>query len=362
MSASLPGHRALPESQYDLSTYWGRVRHTAGITDPRTLLVGNAGLEQAKNALAAYKQGRIQSMTPELWRAKKIVDSTLHPDTGEPVFLPFRMSCFVLSNLVVTAGMLTPGLGNRGTIAWQVANQSLNVAINYSNSNKSSPLSWSKIAQSYFLAVTASCSVAVGLNSLVSRLKSLSPSTRLILSRLVPFAAVASAGALNVFLMRGEEMRTGIDVFPAKPKTCPAATPPPATPNEKIQAGGAGGDAEQSDGGGGGEAEEKSLGKSKKAATLAVAETAASRVFNSSPIMVIPPLLLVRLQRTEWLRKSPRWTTPVNLGLILLTSYAALPLALAAFPQRQRVRAESLEQEFHGRGGAGGLVEFNRGI
>jgi hypothetical protein len=52
-------------------------------------------------------------MTPELWKAKKVVDSTLHPDTGEPVFLPFRMSCFVLSNLVVTAGMLTPGLGVR---------------------------------------------------------------------------------------------------------------------------------------------------------------------------------------------------------------------------------------------------------
>ena len=32
-------------------------------------------------------------------------------DTGEPVFLPLRMSCFVMSNLVVTAGMLTPGLG-----------------------------------------------------------------------------------------------------------------------------------------------------------------------------------------------------------------------------------------------------------
>jgi hypothetical protein len=111
MSASLPGSRALPESQYDLNTYWGRVRHTAGITDPRTLFVGRAGLEQAKNLLIAYKQGQIPSMTPELWRAKKIVDSTLHPDTGEPVFLPFRMSCFVLSNLVVTAGMLTPNLG-----------------------------------------------------------------------------------------------------------------------------------------------------------------------------------------------------------------------------------------------------------
>lgn len=35
----------------------------------------------------------------------------LYADTGESVFMPFRMSCYVLSNLVVTAGMLTPGLG-----------------------------------------------------------------------------------------------------------------------------------------------------------------------------------------------------------------------------------------------------------
>ncbi|KAK3682745.1 Tricarboxylate/iron carrier [Podospora appendiculata] len=340
MSSSLPGVRALPDSQYDLSTYWGRVRHTASITDPSTLLIGRAGLEQAKRALISYKTGEINEMTPQLWKAKKIVDSTLHPDTGEPVFLPFRMSCFVLSNLIVTAGMLTPGLSNRGTIAWQVANQSLNVAINYSNSNKSTPLSWSKIAQSYFLAVGASCSVAVGLNSIVPRLKSVSPSTRLILGRLVPFAAVASAGALNVFLMRGEEMRTGIDVFPVlsdKDKAALAAQ-------------------------GKAESEVESLGRSKKAATLAVAETAVSRVLNSSPIMVIPALVLVRLQSTNWLKKNPRYTTPVNLGLILVTSYAVLPLALAAFPQRQKVRADSLEEEFKGRGGDGGLVVFNRGI
>lgn len=35
MSASLPGSRELPASQYDLSTYWGRVRHSADISDPR---------------------------------------------------------------------------------------------------------------------------------------------------------------------------------------------------------------------------------------------------------------------------------------------------------------------------------------
>ncbi len=93
-----------------------------------------------------------------------------------------------------------------------------------------------------------------------------------------------------------------------------------------------------------------------------MAETAVSRVLNSSPIMVIPPLILVRLQRSDWLRKNPRFTMPVNLGLILVTSYAVLPLALAAFPQRQKVKAESLEEEFHGRGGNDGLVVFNRGF
>lgn len=37
-----------------------------------------------------------------------VVDSTIHPDTGEPVFLPFRMSCFVPTNMILVAGMLLP--------------------------------------------------------------------------------------------------------------------------------------------------------------------------------------------------------------------------------------------------------------
>lgn len=75
------------------------------------LLVSNKELERSKEILGKYKKGEIADMSPELWRAKKVVDSTIHPDTGEAVLLPFRMSAFVLTNLVVTAGMLTPGLG-----------------------------------------------------------------------------------------------------------------------------------------------------------------------------------------------------------------------------------------------------------
>lgn len=211
------------------------------------------------------------------------------------------------------------------------------MAINFSNANKSTPLSTQTIIKSYCLAVSASCGVALGLNALVPRLKSLSPSAKILAGRLVPFAAVASAGALNVFLMRGEEIKHGIDVYPV------------LTDEErrKVDTG---------------LLDPKPLGRSKKAATLAVGETALSRVLNSTPIMVLPPLILMRLQRTEWLKQRPKMTMPVNVGLIFATSIFALPLALAAFPQRQAVSADWLEAEFHNRGGKDGLVEFNRGI
>ena len=198
-------------------------------------------------------------------------------------------------------------------------------------------MSTSALVQNYFAAVTASCTVALGLNALVPRLKRLSPGARMTLTRLVPFAAVASAGALNVFLMRGEEIRKGIDVYPVQSDQ---------QKTERERSG----------------KEVASVGKSKKAATLAVGETALSRVFNATPIMVLPPLILVRLQETEWLKQRPRMVLPVNLGLILTTSIFALPLALAVFPQRQAVSAKSLEKEFWDQGGVDGMVEFNRGL
>ena len=45
----------------------------------RTLFVSGSGLDNAKKVVAEYKQGKTKDMTPDLWQAKKIVDSTLHP-------------------------------------------------------------------------------------------------------------------------------------------------------------------------------------------------------------------------------------------------------------------------------------------
>lgn len=190
MASSITGPVPLPDSRFDLSTYWGRVKHCAEISDPTMLLNTSSDIENAKRVVWDYRNGVTGKLTPDFWKSKKILDSALHPDTGETVFLPFRMSSCVLSNLVVTAGMLTPGLGTAGTVFWQVANQSLNVAINISNANKLHPLTTKQIATNYTMAVTASCSVALGLNALVPKLKGLKPNTKMVLGRLVPFAAV----------------------------------------------------------------------------------------------------------------------------------------------------------------------------
>ncbi|KAI3402659.1 fsf1 [Candida oxycetoniae] len=328
MASSISGPVPLPQSKYDLSTYWGRVKHCAQISDPTMLLNSTKDLETAKRIVWDYKNGVTPTITPELWHAKKVLDSALHPDTGETVILPFRMSSCVLSNLVVTAGMLTPNLGTFGTLFWQIANQSLNVAINTANSNKSHPLSTKQVVINYTMAVTASCSVALGLNSLVPRLKNLKPNTRVILGRLVPFAAVVSAGVANVFLMRSEELKKGISVF---------------------------------------DKNGKEVGTSKTAAWYAVGETAASRVINATPIMVIPPLILVRLQRSRFLKgKSKMVETLTNIGLIFVTSLVVLPFALGVFPQRETISVGKLESKFHDlkdkEGGKITELEFNRGM
>ena len=98
--------------------------------------------------------------------------------------------------------------------------------------------------------------------------------------------------------MRGEEIRRGIDVFPTLSAEEKEA-------KEKVQE----------------EQDVRSLGKSRKAATLAVGETALSRVLNSTPIMVLPPLILVRLPGARWLRERPRMVLPVNLGTSSFLSF-----------------------------------------
>lgn len=109
-------------------------------------------------------------------------------------------------NVPIVAGMIyaAPTIGN--IIFWQWVNQSANVAVNYANRNASNSMSNEQIASAYGAAVLTSCSLAIGLGHWAKASKSA------VIPRVVPFVSVATAGALNVLMMRQNEARVGIAV------------------------------------------------------------------------------------------------------------------------------------------------------
>ena len=131
------------------------------------------------------------------------------------------MSAFVPTNLVIVAGMLLPNPSLKSVVFWQVANQSLNVvraalpvlrspdeAVNYSNANKSVPMSTSEVATAYFAATGSSVGIALALSRAVPRLRGLSPAVKALMSRFIPFASVASAGCVNMCVLSRARLKS----------------------------------------------------------------------------------------------------------------------------------------------------------
>ncbi|KAI3351131.1 hypothetical protein L3Q82_005691 [Scortum barcoo] len=196
-------------------SFLGRLRHFIDIIDPSTLFVSEKRLKECIKLLDDYKHGTLPPGVSDLqlWEAQKIKQAIIHPDTGEKIFMPFRMSGYVPF----------------GTPIW--LNQSHNACVNYANRN----------------------ATKVGLNVLIQKANKLSPATRMIIQRLVPFPAVASANICNVGLMRHNELSEGIDVLDN---------------NGNV------------------------VGSSKIAARHAITETAFTRVVLPMPIFVLPPIIM----------------------------------------------------------------------
>merc|ERR1719373_474118 len=85
------------------------------------------------------------------------------------------------------------------TVLAQWLNQTYNVINNYVN-RSGATVDWSALLQSYGLAVTASCSIALGASKLIEAVPALQ-----MFGPFVPYLAVISAGTANVSFTRMEE-------------------------------------------------------------------------------------------------------------------------------------------------------------
>jgi tricarboxylate carrier len=237
-----------------------------------------------------------------LWAAKQKYDSAFHPQTGEKVFLPGRMSFQVFGNMSITGCMLIFYKSAPAVIFWQFANQSFNAIVNYSNRNASVGVSNEQLGKAYVAATSASVFTALALNKAVASSPVLSAG---IIGRFVPLVAVAAANCINIPLMRQREVNEGIGI--------------------SLEDG-------------------TEVGSSTAAAKEALMQVIPSRVAMAVPALFFPPLIMAKLERTSSFIRNPWLKAPATLLLTGICLTFSTPLCCALFPQKAAISVSNVEE------------------
>lgn len=150
----------------------------------------------------------------EIRKAETVISTAIHPDTGQFIPWPMRMSSFIPMNMPIAFGLIIAAPTTFNTVFWQWVNQTYNAAVNYGNRNASSVYTQEDIVKSYSAATITSIVVALGIRkALESRTRSMKGAKLLVFNSISSFFAISSAGFLNAYLMRQTELSKGVDII-----------------------------------------------------------------------------------------------------------------------------------------------------
>ncbi|XP_067612961.1 sideroflexin-2 [Eurosta solidaginis] len=313
---------------FDLSTFSGRFRYFAWMTDPRTVIVSNERLLQAKTLVKKYRNGQEPKNTTqeEVKYAMKLYSSAFHPDSGELQNVAGRMSFQVPGGMLITGGMLAFYRTVPAVVLWQFINQSFNAVVNYTNRNANSPTTITQLGVAYVSATTSALVVAIGCRRYWG--KRAGP----LFQRFVPFAAVAAANCVNIPLMRQNEILNGIEV---------------KDENGNI------------------------VGRSRLAAIKGIAQVTFSRITMAAPGMLILPFIMERLETIPAYRRM-RWIDlPFQTAMVGCFLLVMVPTACALFPQNCSLKTSTIkmlesekyaDMEARTKGQLPERVYFNKGL
>lgn len=182
-------------------------------------------------------------------------------------------------------------------------NQTYNVVNNYV-CRAGPEVEYGPLAQSYALAVTISCTIAIAAGRLLAAYPQLS-----VLGPIVPYLAVISAGSCNVGFTRMDEMVNGIDVA---------------------------------------DADGTVVGRSVLAGRLAVYKTVTTRSM-VLPIfsLLIPPMIMRAALATGAITAGTGVAIVFEVAAIAAGLAIGLPAALALQPVQMELEVAALEPAFH---------------
>ncbi|XP_028990153.1 sideroflexin-2 [Betta splendens] len=309
--------------RWDQTTFMGRLKHFFNITDPRTVVLPDSRLDEAKALVESCRAGSIPPGTTEeqLHYAKKLYDSAFHPDTGDRMNLIGRMSFQVPGGMAITGFMLQFYRTVPAVVFWQWVNQSFNALVNYTNRNAASPITPKQIGVAYVTATSTALATAVGLNLYTKKAPPL-------VARWVPFAAVAAANCVNIPMMRQQEILNGIAVT-------------------------------DEDG--------NKLGHSRKAAVKGITQVVVSRVTMAAPGMIILPVVMQRMEKLRFMQRITFLHGPIQVMMAGAFLIFMVPAACSLFPQQCSMAVSKLEPELRDAiasqyGSSVQRVYFNKGL
>lgn len=284
---------------WDQSTFLGRLKHFFWVTDPRTCIISDDKLDEEKELLDLYRTGNEPPGTTEeqIIFAKKLYESSFHPDTGEKQNVFGRMSFQVPGGMAITGAMLQFYRTTTAVVFWQWVNQSFNALVNYTNRNANSPTTTMQLTVAYVSATASAMLTAIGCRSFFEK------RGRTLIQRYVPFIAVAAANFVNIPLMRQNELIYGIDVYDEN--------------GNKV-------------------------GNSRVAAAKGIFEVVFSRIVMCAPGMTILPPIMEKLETYPWMQKIKPLHAPIQVMFVGCFLTFMVPVACSLFPQRCALSVNTL--------------------
>eukprot|EP00529_Nitzschia_sp_RCC80_P019324 CAMPEP_0113450472 /NCGR_PEP_ID=MMETSP0014_2-20120614/5846_1 /TAXON_ID=2857 /ORGANISM="Nitzschia sp." /LENGTH=428 /DNA_ID=CAMNT_0000341809 /DNA_START=163 /DNA_END=1449 /DNA_ORIENTATION=+ /assembly_acc=CAM_ASM_000159 len=309
--------------RFDQSTFEGRFARMMLACDPKLLLTNDEDIHNAQELLRSsvanddHDRSTMVSVTDrDLWEARRVVDAALHPDTGDVIPKPFRMSGYVPFNGPICVAMVA-STSTMPLLFWSWVNQSQNALVNYYNRNASSPMSNETLMVSYSAAVGSALTVAFGLATLIQ--KRFPAEKAKAMMKYVAFPSAIVASSLNCYIVRSPEIDTGVPLMDANQQPVMVAADE-------------GGDA---------------AAISQVAAKRGVESTTLSRALLQAPVYFLPPVLMSLIGPLRTIvERNPRTRVPITTFLLLTSFGIGLPASTALFPQVAEINVEDVEPKF----------------
>jgi len=295
------GRIDIDSPRWDQSTFFGRWKHFAWMTDYRTAIIGTNRLHEAKDLLQQYRLGTEPPGTTDeqIWYAKKLYASAFHPDTGDLQNVIGRMSFQVPGGMILTAGMLQFYKTNFSVVLWQWMNQSFNALVNYTNRNAATSMSTQQMGIAYGSATSAALVMALGLKAFLS--------TRAppLVQRFVPYAAVVAANLINIPLTRQRELAEGVILLDENGNR---------------------------------------LTESRYAAVKGISQVCLCRIIMAGPGMTMMPFIMEHLEKKPWFMRYVKFHLVFQTIMVGAFLTAMVPLACAIYPQNSSITPDALKR------------------